>query len=167
MWSELKWFLNQQKQKLFSFSLHNVALVGGVPRTPVRQKMKTMCRSLKMLNVARLNVKAQKLCPDGSPDAPGDKGIQKTAGGRTADKLENRGRTLRSSKPKGIPQVHSFLVSKAMFPLSYPQIFISFNPVPQLMNIYQTSAFLNVCYGEYKKNKIVSCFRFMIQPQRW
>ncbi|EFB17375.1 hypothetical protein PANDA_008253, partial [Ailuropoda melanoleuca] len=72
----------------------------GVPRTPVRQKMKTMCRSLKMLNVARLNVKAQKLCPDGSPDAAGDKGIQKTAGGRTADKLENRGRTLRSSKPK-------------------------------------------------------------------
>ncbi|XP_070473606.1 treslin [Equus przewalskii] len=72
----------------------------GVPRTPVRQKMNTMCRSLKMLNVARLNVKAQKLHPDGSPDAAGEKGIQKTAGGRTADKLENRGRTLRSSKPK-------------------------------------------------------------------
>lgn len=111
-------------------------------------------------------MKAQKLCPDGSPDAAGDKGIQKTAGGRTADKLENRGRTLRSSKPKGIPQVHSFLVSKAMFSLSYPQVFISFNPVPQLMNIYQTSAFLKVCYGEYKKNKVVFCFRFMIQLQR-
>ncbi|XP_004370861.1 treslin [Trichechus manatus latirostris] len=72
----------------------------GVPRTPVRQKMNTMCRSLKMLNVARLNVKAQKLQPDGSPDTAGEKGIQKTASGRTADKSEDRGRTLRSSKPK-------------------------------------------------------------------
>ncbi|XP_008593268.1 PREDICTED: treslin [Galeopterus variegatus] len=72
----------------------------GVPRTPVRQKMNTMCRSLKMLNVARLNVKAQKLHPDGSPEAAGEKGFQKIASGRTADKLEDRGRALRSSKPK-------------------------------------------------------------------
>nr|XP_030734506.1 treslin isoform X2 [Globicephala melas] len=72
----------------------------GVPRTPVRQKMNTMCRSLKMLNVARLNVKAQKLHPDGSPDTAGEKGIQKIANGRTADNLGNKGRTLRSSKPK-------------------------------------------------------------------
>ncbi|XP_076980287.1 treslin isoform X1 [Tamandua tetradactyla] len=72
----------------------------GIPRTPVRQKMNTMCRSLKMLNVARLNVKAQKLQPDCSPDAAGEKGVQKTASGRTADKLEDQGRTLRSSKPK-------------------------------------------------------------------
>ncbi|XP_078182868.1 treslin isoform X2 [Callithrix jacchus] len=72
----------------------------GVPRTPVRQKMNTMCRSLKMLNVARLNVKAQKLYPDGSPDVATEKGTQKIASGRTADNLEDRGRTLRSSKPK-------------------------------------------------------------------
>ncbi|XP_027427183.1 treslin isoform X1 [Zalophus californianus] len=72
----------------------------GVPRTPVRQKMNTMCRSLKMLNVARLNMKAQKLCPEGSPEAAGEKGVQRPASGRTADKGENRGRTLRSSKPK-------------------------------------------------------------------
>ncbi|XP_069910626.1 treslin isoform X1 [Oryctolagus cuniculus] len=72
----------------------------GVPRTPVRQKMNTMCRSLKMVNVARLNVKAQKLQPDGSPDVAGEKGIPRIAGGRAADKLEDRGRTLRSSKPK-------------------------------------------------------------------
>ncbi|XP_015414653.1 PREDICTED: LOW QUALITY PROTEIN: treslin, partial [Myotis davidii] len=72
----------------------------GVPRTPVRQKMKTMCRSLKMLNVARLNVKAQKLHPDGSPEASGDRGTQQTAGGRTAGRLEHRGRTRRSAKPK-------------------------------------------------------------------
>lgn len=33
---------------------------GGAQRTPVKQKMKTMSRSLQMLNVAWLNVKAQK-----------------------------------------------------------------------------------------------------------
>ncbi|KAK7880672.1 hypothetical protein WMY93_032670 [Mugilogobius chulae] len=36
----------------------------GAQRTPVKQKMKTMSRSLQMLNVARLNVKAQKTQPD-------------------------------------------------------------------------------------------------------
>uniref|UniRef100_A0A8C6RNY2 Treslin n=1 Tax=Nannospalax galili TaxID=1026970 RepID=A0A8C6RNY2_NANGA len=72
----------------------------GVPCTPVRQKMNTMSRSLKMLNVARLNVKAQKLHPDGSPDVAVEKGLQKSIGGRIADKLEDRGRTLRSSKLK-------------------------------------------------------------------
>ena len=85
--------------------------------------MNTMCRSLKMLNVARLNVKAQKLHPDGSPDTAGEKGIQKIANGRTADKLENKGRTLRSSKPKGIRQFHCILVSKFMFTLLYSHIF--------------------------------------------
>lgn len=73
--------------------------------------MNTMCRSLKMLNVARLNVKAQKLHPDGSPDATGEKGTQKTAAGRAADRLENRGRSLRSSKPKGIPLFSGVFVS--------------------------------------------------------
>ncbi|XP_005357780.1 treslin isoform X1 [Microtus ochrogaster] len=72
----------------------------GIPRTPVRQKMNTMSRSLKMLNVARLNVKAQKLHPDGSPDIALEKGLQKTAVGKTGEKLEDRGRTLRSSKLK-------------------------------------------------------------------
>lgn len=85
--------------------------------------MNTMCRSLKMLNVARLNVKAQKLHPDGSPDTAGEKGIQKIANGRTADNLGNKGRTLRSSKPKGIPQFHCILVSKFMFTLLYSHIF--------------------------------------------
>ncbi|XP_045052553.2 treslin [Desmodus rotundus] len=71
----------------------------GGPCTPVRQKMNAMCRSLKMLNVARLNVKAQKLHPDASPEAAGEKGVQKPAGGRAVGRLESRGRT-RSSKPK-------------------------------------------------------------------
>jgi hypothetical protein len=84
------------------FSFHADVLAGGIPRTPVRQKMNTMSRSLKMLNVARLNVKAQKLHPDGSPDTAVEKGLQKAVIGRTADKLEDRGRILRSSKLKGI-----------------------------------------------------------------
>ncbi|XP_029010503.1 treslin isoform X2 [Betta splendens] len=39
---------------------HRRAKKRGAQRTPVKQKMKTMSRSLQMLNVARLNVKAQK-----------------------------------------------------------------------------------------------------------
>ncbi|XP_004693045.1 PREDICTED: treslin [Condylura cristata] len=72
----------------------------AVPRTPVRQKMNTMCRSLKMLNVARLNVKAQKSHPDGSPEATGEKGPQKVAGARAAERVDSRGRVLRSSRAK-------------------------------------------------------------------
>lgn len=58
----------------------------------------------------RLNVKAQKLHPDGSPDATGEKGTQKTAAGRTVDRLENKGRSLRSSKPKGISLFYDIFV---------------------------------------------------------
>uniref|UniRef100_A0A671EKK1 TOPBP1 interacting checkpoint and replication regulator n=1 Tax=Rhinolophus ferrumequinum TaxID=59479 RepID=A0A671EKK1_RHIFE len=70
-----------------------------VPRTPMRQKMNTMCRSLKMLNVARLNVRAQKSHPDGSPDTTGEKGIQKTA-------VEEQPRLLRSSKLALLSYIH-------------------------------------------------------------
>ncbi|XP_036591779.1 treslin [Trichosurus vulpecula] len=73
----------------------------GVPGTPVRQKMKSMSRSLKMLNVARLNVKAQKLQPDCSPSSStGEKIVQKATSRRTDEKLEERGKMLKSSKPK-------------------------------------------------------------------
>ncbi|XP_037308284.2 treslin isoform X2 [Pungitius pungitius] len=49
--------------ELYQTSRGEVAKRGkkrGAQRTPVKQKMKTMSRSLQMLNVARLNVKAQK-----------------------------------------------------------------------------------------------------------
>ncbi|XP_067411780.1 treslin isoform X2 [Emydura macquarii macquarii] len=68
----------------------------GVPRTPVRQKMKTMSRSLQMLNVARLNVKAQKFLPDGVPPAAGEKLPQKLLW-RSDDKLEEKRRVLKIS----------------------------------------------------------------------
>ncbi|KAM9313269.1 treslin [Gastrophryne carolinensis] len=47
-----------------------------LPRTPVRQKMKTMPRSLQMLNAARLNSKAQKLPQDVVLAAPSEKSSQ-------------------------------------------------------------------------------------------
>ncbi|XP_012717946.2 treslin [Fundulus heteroclitus] len=45
----------------------------GAHRTPVKQKMKTMSRSLQMLNVARLNVKAQKTETAGSEGRAADR----------------------------------------------------------------------------------------------
>ncbi|KAM6426085.1 treslin [Liasis olivaceus] len=66
----------------------------GVPRTPIRQKMKTMPRSLQMLNVAMLNVKAQKYQPDG--DLPvNKKPCQRLPSRRLDDKGEEKGRKSR------------------------------------------------------------------------
>ncbi|XP_062998426.1 treslin [Elgaria multicarinata webbii] len=67
----------------------------GVPRTPVRQKMKTMPRSLQMLNAARLNVKAQKSQPDGEPSVS-EKVPQRLLSRRLDDKMEERGKTMRT-----------------------------------------------------------------------
>ncbi|NWX82552.1 TICRR protein, partial [Nothoprocta pentlandii] len=69
----------------------------GVPRTPVRQKMKTMCRSLQMLNVARLNVKAQKFHPDGVPPTVNDKVPQKPSAKRLDEKLEEKEKAFKIS----------------------------------------------------------------------
>ncbi|KAM8997192.1 treslin [Ara ararauna] len=62
----------------------------GVPRTPVRQKMKTMSRSLQMLNVARLNVKAQKLQPGGEPPTVNEKVPWKLSAKRLNEKVEEK-----------------------------------------------------------------------------
>ncbi|KAL0967940.1 hypothetical protein UPYG_G00260130 [Umbra pygmaea] len=56
----------------------------GAQRTPVRQKMKTMSRSLQMLNVARLNVKAQKDHAGELEEGPG------AEGSRGQERLEKR-----------------------------------------------------------------------------
>ncbi|NXM45156.1 TICRR protein, partial [Gymnorhina tibicen] len=69
----------------------------GVPRTPVRQKMKTMSRSLQMLNVARLNVKAQKFQPDAVPPAVNEKVPQKLSAKRLDEKVEGKEKTLKIS----------------------------------------------------------------------
>ncbi|KAJ7409416.1 hypothetical protein WISP_114301 [Willisornis vidua] len=67
----------------------------GVPRTPVRQKMKTMSRSLQMLNVARLNVKAQKFQPDALPPAVNEKVPQKLSAKRLDEKVEGKEKALK------------------------------------------------------------------------
>ncbi|XP_075016013.1 treslin [Calonectris borealis] len=69
----------------------------GVPRTPVRQKMKTMSRSLQMLNVARLNVKAQKFQPDGAPPTVNEKVPQKLSAKRSDEKVEEKEKALKIS----------------------------------------------------------------------
>ncbi|NXB04445.1 TICRR protein, partial [Cnemophilus loriae] len=69
----------------------------GVPRTPVRQKMKTLSRSLQMLNVARLNVKAQKFQPDAVPPAVNEKVPQKLSAKRLDEKVEGRAKALKIS----------------------------------------------------------------------
>ncbi|NWU96253.1 TICRR protein, partial [Upupa epops] len=67
----------------------------GVPRTPVRQKMKTMSRSLQMLNVARLNVKAQKFHPDGVSQTVFEKVPQKLPANRLDEKVEEKAKALK------------------------------------------------------------------------
>ncbi|NXO31651.1 TICRR protein, partial [Cisticola juncidis] len=69
----------------------------GVPRTPVRQKMKTMPRSLQMLNVARLNVKAQKFQPDAVLLAVNEKVPQKLSARRSDEKVEGKAKAPKIS----------------------------------------------------------------------
>uniref|UniRef100_A0A3B3WKY8 Treslin N-terminal domain-containing protein n=1 Tax=Poecilia mexicana TaxID=48701 RepID=A0A3B3WKY8_9TELE len=53
--------------ELYQESVSKKGKKRGAHRTPVNQKMKTMSRSLQMLNVARLNVKAQKSQSEAEP----------------------------------------------------------------------------------------------------
>uniref|UniRef100_A0A3B4FWA3 Treslin N-terminal domain-containing protein n=1 Tax=Pundamilia nyererei TaxID=303518 RepID=A0A3B4FWA3_9CICH len=57
--SKISYFLHERQIFFFLNNFLSIS-IGGAHRTPVKQKMKTMSRSLQMLNVARLNVKAQK-----------------------------------------------------------------------------------------------------------
>ncbi|POI30612.1 hypothetical protein CIB84_005637 [Bambusicola thoracicus] len=88
--------LYQRKSSDISAGAGNNKRRRGVPRTPVRQKMKTMSRSLQMLNVARLNVKAQKFQPDGMP-AVSEKVPQKLSAKRLDEKLEGKEKALKTS----------------------------------------------------------------------
>ncbi|XP_042328312.1 treslin [Sceloporus undulatus] len=63
------------------------------PRTPVRQKMKTMPRSLQMLNVARLNVKAQKFHAGEPPVS--ERVSQRLLSRRLDDNVEARGKIVK------------------------------------------------------------------------
>ncbi|MEQ2315101.1 hypothetical protein AMECASPLE_018767 [Ameca splendens] len=58
----------------------------GAHCTPVKQKMKTMSRSLQMLNVARLNVKAQKTQTETEPVGSEGRGADRPGRRRLSDK---------------------------------------------------------------------------------
>ncbi|NXT24147.1 TICRR protein, partial [Syrrhaptes paradoxus] len=81
----------------------------GVPRTPVRQKMKTMSRSLQMLNVARLNVKAQKFQPDTVPPTVNEKVPQKLSAKRLDEKVEEKEKALKISIGMFVVSCHKTL----------------------------------------------------------
>lgn len=59
---------------------------GGAQRTPVKQKMKTMSRSLQMLNVAWLNVKAQKNQTEDEQQVAEGKGAGRAGKRQSSDK---------------------------------------------------------------------------------
>ncbi|XP_051808511.1 treslin isoform X2 [Acanthochromis polyacanthus] len=63
----------------------------GAQRTPVKQKMKTMSRSLQMLNVARLNVKAQKTQAEAEQLGTEGRGPDRLAKRRSSDRNKSGG----------------------------------------------------------------------------
>ncbi|XP_023125021.2 treslin isoform X2 [Amphiprion ocellaris] len=63
----------------------------GAQRTPVKQKMKTMSRSLQMLNVARLNVKAQKNQAEAEHLGTEGRGPDRLAKRRSSDRNKSGG----------------------------------------------------------------------------
>ncbi|XP_044048596.1 treslin isoform X2 [Siniperca chuatsi] len=63
----------------------------GAQRTPVKQKMKTMSRSLQMLNVARLNVKAQKNQAEAEQLGAESKGPDRQGKRRSSDRNKSEG----------------------------------------------------------------------------
>ncbi|XP_068595792.1 treslin [Brachionichthys hirsutus] len=63
----------------------------GAQRTPVKQKMRTMSRSLQMLNVARLNVKAQKSQSDAEPSLVEGKGRDRKGKRRSSGRGKSEG----------------------------------------------------------------------------
>ncbi|XP_018541184.2 LOW QUALITY PROTEIN: treslin [Lates calcarifer] len=63
----------------------------GAQRTPVKQKMKTMSRSLQMLNVARLNVKAQKNQAEAEQQGAEGRGPDRPGKRRSSDRNKSEG----------------------------------------------------------------------------
>uniref|UniRef100_A0A3Q1EPG1 Treslin N-terminal domain-containing protein n=1 Tax=Acanthochromis polyacanthus TaxID=80966 RepID=A0A3Q1EPG1_9TELE len=71
----------------------------GAQRTPVKQKMKTMSRSLQMLNVARLNVKAQKTQAEAEQLGTEGRGPDRLAKRRSSDRNKSGGASTISEYP--------------------------------------------------------------------
>uniref|UniRef100_A0A3Q2CQ53 TOPBP1 interacting checkpoint and replication regulator n=1 Tax=Cyprinodon variegatus TaxID=28743 RepID=A0A3Q2CQ53_CYPVA len=79
----------------------------GAHRTPVKQKMKTMSRSLQMLNVARLNVKAQKT--ESEPAGSESRGADRPGKKRNSDR----------NKPGGAATLSKALCLQLVWSLLY------------------------------------------------
>lgn len=71
--------------------VYHLRSTGGAQRTPVKQKMKTMSRSLQMLNVARLNVKAQKNQAEAEQIGVEGKGPERRGKRRSNDRNKSEG----------------------------------------------------------------------------
>ncbi|XP_077119587.1 treslin isoform X1 [Ranitomeya variabilis] len=95
--------LYQQKTDEFVSTLQGEYQKKRLPCTPVRQKMKSMPRALQMLNVARLNSKAQKLPPE---SAPAEKSSQ--AKRISSDKPE--GKAGKPAAFKSEEELHTYLI---------------------------------------------------------
>ncbi|KAG9489145.1 hypothetical protein GDO78_005246 [Eleutherodactylus coqui] len=74
----------------------------GLPRTPVRQKIKTMPRALQMLNAARLNSKAQNLQPKGGP-------VEKSSQTKRKSSEKPEGKSRKQTGFKSEEELNSFL----------------------------------------------------------
>ncbi|XP_029992271.1 treslin [Sphaeramia orbicularis] len=109
----------------------------GAQRTPVKQKMKTMSRSLQMLNVARLNVKAQKNQCEGEPVGPERRGSGRLGKRRSSDRNRHVKASIRFSSEsdllsylksvyeKIVSDINSSLVSGVQQVLSALKMFLS------------------------------------------
>ncbi|XP_029607583.1 treslin-like isoform X3 [Salmo trutta] len=117
---------------------------GGAQRTPVRQKMKTMSRSLQMLNVARLNVKAQKSQAGetevGAPGAEGCRGQERLGKRRSGNRAKTGPHAqhfeseaellshLKAGYEKTVSERDSSLLTEAQHHLSAVKMFLGPNP---------------------------------------
>ncbi|KAM4734842.1 treslin isoform 2-T2 [Anableps anableps] len=87
--SEAQQDLVSSLSELYQVSQESVSKRGkkrGAHRTPVKQKIKTMSRSLQMLNVARLNVKAQKTQTEAEPAGTEGRGADRPGKRRLSDR---------------------------------------------------------------------------------
>ncbi|XP_029607589.1 treslin isoform X3 [Salmo trutta] len=116
----------------------------GAQRTPVRQKMKTMSRSLQMLNVARLNVKAQKSQAGetevGAPGAEGCRGQERLGKRRSGNRAKTGPHAqhfeseaellshLKAGYEKTVSERDSSLLTEAQHHLSAVKMFLGPNP---------------------------------------
>ncbi|XP_031688892.1 treslin isoform X2 [Oncorhynchus kisutch] len=120
----------------------------GAQRTPVRQKMKTMSRSLQMLNVARLNVKAQKSQAGetevGASGSEGCRGQERLGKRRSGNRAKTGPHAqhfkseaelvshLKAGYEKTVAERDSSLLTEAQHLLSAVKMFLRPNPDPEV-----------------------------------